>query len=178
MKTELAGNAYDDTAMEDGGAQAGAHQWRLFYAGHATTDRHPSPRDHRLPDSVNVDQSKPRNFVGADGESLKHYGNAKVRMKMRNGKHVSNTVQVMNVCRPLHSVSTITDNEYDMLFTKKAGIVVPAGAFDEILKKVKRVAEYPRKGGLYIAEMTVKDPAKRDSASGSPATFAGQGAGR
>ncbi len=131
-----------------------------------------------LPDTVSVDQSDPRDFTGADGAPLKHFGNAKVRMKMRNGKHVSNTVQVMNVCRPLHSVSTITDNEYDMLFTKKAGIVVPAGAFDEILKKVKRVAEYPRKGGLYIAEMTVKDPAKRDSASGSPATFAGQGAGR
>ena len=134
------------------------------------------PRD--LPDSVRVMQERRRNFVGAGGEGLKHYGSAKVRMRHANGQHTSNTFQVMNVIRPLHSVSTITDNDHDFLFTKKCGFVVPAGVFDEILKKVKHIAEYPREGGLYVAEMTCMDPEAKSEPSGGPATFAGRGASR
>ena len=84
----------------------------------------------------------------------------------------------MDVCRPLHSISTITDNDYDMLFTKKGGTVVPAGVFDEIMATVKRVAEYPREGGLYVAKMVIKDPDAKNPSTARPTTFAGQGAGR
>ncbi len=84
----------------------------------------------------------------------------------------------MNLRRPLHSVSTITDNDYDMLFMENKAVVVPAGSFDKILAMVKHVAEYQREGGLYVAEMTVKDPDAKDSGTLSPAPFAGQGAGQ
>ncbi len=134
------------------------------------------PRD--LPSTVKVDQSKIRNFIGVGGGRIKHFGSAKVRMQQENGKHMSNNFQVMDVCRPLHSISTITDNDYDMLFTKKGGTVVPAGVFDEIMATVKRVAEYPRKGGLYVAKMIIKDPDAKKPSTAKPATFAGQGASR
>ena len=59
----------------------------------------------------------------------------------------------------------IADNGHDMLFTKECGFVVPAGAFNKILDKIKHIAEYPREGGLYVAEMIVKDP-DQDSGPG------------
>ncbi len=134
------------------------------------------PRD--LPSTVKVDQSKIRNFIGVGRGRIKHFGSAKVRMQQENGKHMTNNFQVMDVCRPLRSISTITDNDYDMLFTKKGGTVVPAGVFDEIMATVKRVAEYPRKGGLYVAKMIIKDPDAKKPSTAKPATFAGQGASR
>ena len=134
------------------------------------------PRD--LPDTVKVDQNNIRNFIAADGQPITHFGNAKVRLQQENGKHTGNTFQVMNVCRPLHSVSMITDNDYDMLFTKTGATVVPAGVFDKILAVVKHVATDPRQGGLYVAEAIVKDPDALDPDPRSPAPSAGQGAGQ
>ena len=85
--------------------------------------------------------------------------------------------QVMGVTRPLHSVSMICDgassgNKHNMLFTEDFGVVVPAGVFDEVLKRCKHIATYPREGGLYVAEMIVKTP------MASPAPFAGQRQGQ
>ena len=130
------------------------------------------------PDSVKVDQRRIRNFHGAGGEGLKHFGTAKVRLQHQNGGHTSNNFEVMNVCRPLHSVSMICDNECDMLYKKDCAYVVPEGVFDQILAMCKIIAEYPRKGGLYVAEVTVKDPDAKNSSPASPASFAGPGAGR
>ena len=44
--------------------------------------------------------------------------------------------------------------QHDVLFTNQLGVVVPAGVVDEILKRVKPIATYPRKGNLYCAKMT------------------------
>ena len=128
-----------------------------------------------LPDSVVVEQERLRNFVGAGGESLKHYGKAKVTMKQKSGGHVTNTFQVLDVIRPLHSVSMITDNDFDMLFKKGCAYVVPEGAFDKILAVTKKVAQYPREGGLWVTEMVVEEPEADPAAA---ASFAGQGAGQ
>ncbi len=128
-----------------------------------------------LPDSVVVEQERLRNFVGAGGEGLKHYGKAKVKMQQRNGGHVTNTFQVLDVIRPLHSVSMITDNDFDMLFKKGCAYVVPEGAFDKVLAVTKKVAEYPREGGLWVTEMVVKDPGADPA---QLASFAGQGVGQ
>ena len=88
--------------------------------------------------------------------------------------------QLMGVTRSLHSVPMICDgagskgaNKYNMLFTEDFGVVVPAGVFDEVLKTCKKIAAYPREGGLYVAEMVVKP-----ASIGSPAPFAGQRQGR
>ena len=136
------------------------------------------PKD--LPDTSKVDQTHQRNLVDASGNRLKHFGRAKVRLRHANGKNTTNNFEVMNVCRPLHSVSMITDNEFDMLFTKTKGIVVPAGVFDEVIAMIKDriVAEYPRKGGLYVTEVVVTDPDAKRPDDARPATFAGPGASR
>ena len=128
-----------------------------------------------LPDSVIVEQERLRNFVGAGGESLRHYGQARVKMQQKNGGHVTNTFQVLDVIRPLHSVSMITDNGFDMLYKRGCAYVVPEGAFDKILAVTKKVAEYPREGGLWVTEMVVKDP---EADPAKPASFAGQGVGQ
>ena len=131
-----------------------------------------------LPDDVVVRQVETRNFVGPNGQPIDHFGEAIVRLEQPDGSHVSMNTQVMGVTRPLHSVSMICDgagsgNKHNMLFTEKAGYVVPAGVFDEILKTCKHIATYPREGGLYVADMIVKPPNV-----GSPAPFAGQRQGR
>ena len=139
-----------------------------------------------LPDSVQVTQCDERLFVGAQGGGIDHYGEAQVRLQQEDGSHITNTFQVLDVCRPLHSISMIADNGHDMVFTKKCGIVVPEGVLDEVLARVKHIAEYPRTGGLYVAEMMVEAPrqqlkptaAQSSKSDGSPATFAGQGRGR
>ena len=111
-----------------------------------------------LPDSVKVVQREERHFSDAQGGGIEHYGESQVRLEQKDGSHISNTFQVLDVCRPLHSISMIADNDHDMLFTKECGFVVPAGVSKEVLDKVKHVAEYPREGGLYLAEMIVTDP--------------------
>ena len=133
-----------------------------------------------IPNSVEVVCDQVRNFNGAGGEAIKHWGRASVRMEQEDGRHISQEVQVMEVTRPLHSISTVCDNEHDVVFTKTEGLVLPAGLLDEVLAMVRNkvVAKYKRKGGLYVAKMKVKDPrAKRPSpAKASP--FAGRGANR
>ena len=114
------------------------------------------------------------NFVGPNGQPIEHFGEAAVRLQQADGGHVSMRTQVMGVTRPLHSVSMICDgdrakNKHNMLFTEGFGVVVPAGVFDEVLKRCKHIATYPREGGLYVAEMIDKTPG-----SSSPAPFAGQ----
>ena len=132
-----------------------------------------SPRD--LPGTIVVDKTtESRRFVGANGETITHWGNAKVRLQQSNGNHMCNIFQVMDVCRPLHSVSMIADQGYDTVFTKTGAVVIPAGALDHIIAQVNHVATYKRMGGLYVAEVIPKDPAKAEPAR----PFAGQGRSR
>ena len=84
--------------------------------------------------------------------------------------------QVLGVTRALHSVSQICDKEQDMLFTKDMGYVVPKGVFDDVLAKCRHIAEYPREGGLWVSEMTVKIP--QPPGDQQPAPFAGRGRDR
>ena len=125
-----------------------------------------------LLDSVGVLSVKLRSFNRAGGETIKHYGRATVRMQQEDGQHISQEVQVMEVTRPLHSISMVCDNDFDVVFMKTEGLVIPAGLLDEVLAVVKQetFAKYRRKGGLYVAKMRVKDPrAKRPSpAKASP----------
>ena len=135
-----------------------------------------------LPSSVEVNDDKLRNFNGAGGEPSKHFGRATVRMEQEDGQHTSQEVQVMEVTRPLHSISMVCDNDFGVVFTKTEGLVIPAGLLNEVLAIVRQRkqvrATYTRKGRLYVGKMRVKDPrAKRPSpAKASP--FAGRGTTR
>ena len=101
-----------------------------------------------IPDSVVVVCDQVRNFNGAGGEPTKHWGRASVRMQQEDGKHISQEVQDMEVTRPLHSISTVCDNEHDVVFTKTEGLVLLAGLLDEVLSLVREkvLAKYKRKG--------------------------------
>ena len=98
-------NVIDEAFDEDGEVLAATEQVKTFVTADAA-----HPKD--LPDSVEVEKNdRERNFIGAKGEATDHYGNAKVRLQQQDRKHLGNVFQVMDVCRPLHSVSKITDND-------------------------------------------------------------------
>jgi hypothetical protein len=131
-----------------------------------------------VPETVKVVKRKgrSRNFTGAGGGRIKGYGTAQVELVQPNGKRMKSTTEVADVVRPLHSVGCITDNDHDMLFKKGCAYVVPEGVFDEVLKRVEHVATYPREeGGLYVTEVTVRDPKARKAAATG---FGGPGQGR
>jgi hypothetical protein len=96
-------------------------------------------------------------------------------MQQEDGQHISQEVQVMEVTRPLHSIPMVCGNDFDVVFTKTEGLVIPARLLSEVLAIVRQKkhvrATYKRKGGLYVAKMRVKNPAKA-----SP--FAGRGTTR
>ena len=112
-----------------------------------------------LPGSVEVTKSaKTRNFVAANGDPINNHGEAITNLEQESGAKVQNIFQVADVSRPLHSVSKICDAKHEMLFTADGATVVPAGALSRFLGSVRRVANYPRRGGLYVAKMKAKDP--------------------
>ena len=81
------------------------------------------------------------------------------------------TVQVAEVCRPLHSVSKICDGagdvHHEMLFMQDQAVVVPAGTFSKFMEKekVKIITTYPRRGGLYVQKVKVRDPSAGNGVS-------------
>ena len=81
-----------------------------------------------LPGSTRVEKKEGnvRNFVGANNSPIKHYVAARVRLELGDDRHIQNEFQVADVCRPLHSISTVTDEGFDVLFRKGEGTVVPA----------------------------------------------------
>ena len=100
-----------------------------------------------------------RHFTGAGGDVIERHGSATTKMTGTKGSVACNW-ELADVTRSLNSVSLICGAEQgpgkaDVLFTNKKGVVVPPGAVEEILQKYKPIAEYSRKGGLYIAEMTL-----------------------
>ena len=132
-----------------------------------------SPDD--IPAGVMVEQPDDlRDFVGAGGHNIKHYGKAKIMMEQEDGKELIGTVQVADVVRPLHSVSRIADTKKEILFTADEAVVVPAGTLSKLLKELDVVARYPRKGGLYVSRMKVRNP----DAAAKKTGFGRQGEGR
>ncbi len=74
------------------------------------------------------------------------------------------------VSRPLNSVSKIAGpmgpvGKQDVLFNNNSCYIVQPGAVAAIMKVIKAVAEYPREGNLYLAELELS-------------SFAGQGSAR
>ena len=101
-----------------------------------------------------------QDFVGAGGDKIRRHGTCKILMRDGNGRKISTNWQVADVSRALHSVSDITgpeegDGLHDVLFNNKKCVVVPHGVVNAILKKVEATTEYRRKGGLYVADMTL-----------------------
>ncbi len=119
-------------------------------------------------DAEIIDNSSGRHFVGANNTKIEKYGSCMTKLEQEHGEIDCNW-QVADVARPLHSLSKVAGPEdgngkQDILFNNRKGYVVPPGIVDEIMKRVKPVAEYNRKGGLYVAEMVMSSFPRQDQA--------------
>jgi len=97
-------------------------------------------------------------FHGANNSPIRRFGHAVTRMK--NGSmDVGCGWQVAEVTRPLNSVADVCGpiehdlGHQDVLFNNKTCFVVPPGVVAAIMKHMTAVAEYPREGNLYLAEV-------------------------
>ncbi len=113
-----------------------------------------------IPDGTNVaPNTSGENFSGAGGETIIKHGSCLTMMTGQHGQ-VGCQWQVADVTRPLNSVSQVTGpydgpGEHDVLFNNQTCVVVPPGIVKQILQQVKPLAEFPRDGNLYVAEMTL-----------------------
>ena len=87
---------------------------------------------------------------------------------MGNGQTINNVVQVADVTRALHSTGLICDTKKEVLFTQTEAVVVPAGTLSKFQGTIKKLAEYKRKGGLYVAKMKVRRRVQPGSPKASP----------
>jgi len=114
-----------------------------------------------LPDGVEVvPNDTGTHFTGAGGGRIKRFGSCVTKLSSEHGD-VGCGWQLADVTRPLHSVSTVCGpqehptGKQDVLFNNKKCVVVPPGIVEEILKRVRPVAQYDRTGNLYVGEMTM-----------------------
>ena len=126
-----------------------------------------------------------RNLVNASGGDMDNFGEADVDLVQQDGATFSSTFTVTNATRPLHSTSQICDNKspacpdgHEMLYTQGVATVVPAGSLSKYLDKVRQIARYPRRGGLYVAKMKVRARGRRPSPKPKPERAPAQGFGR
>ena len=110
-----------------------------------------------------------QNFVGAGGERIPNEGEMQLNLEVPNGTErttpLRSTFQGAKVTRPLHSVSKICDEGFEVRFKKGAATILNANG--------KLVARYERKGGLYVATMRLKPPSPKKAL---PESFRRQGA--
>ncbi len=111
-----------------------------------------------LPQGVKVDPNLAgKHFPGAGGEAIEEFGACMTGLEGTHGR-AGCKWDVADGTRPTHSVSRIAgpaggDGNMDVLFNNKTCYVVPPGVVERIMREVKAVAEYPREGNLYVAEM-------------------------
>ena len=117
-----------------------------------------------IPGNVKTRQVIKRRFHGANNSSIEHCGEAVVQLVQGDGTVATSTVHVAEVCRPLHAVSVICDgppggeNKKELLYTDTEAVVVPGSSLSKFLAGCKRLAMYPRVGGLYVAKVKVRNP--------------------
>ncbi len=113
-----------------------------------------------------VPNDSEHHFVDAQGGRIKNHGTCKTVVVDANGKQIGCRWRVAGVSRPLHSVSCIAGpeegpGEAEAVFSNKRCVVVPPGIVDKIMQRVKPITEYRRKGGLYVAKMTLSGFARQ-----------------
>jgi len=133
-----------------------------------------------LPANVRIRNVVKRRFHGANNSPIEHHGEAVVQLVQEDGTVATSTVQVAGVCRPLHSVSVICDGpaggaKKEMLYIDTEAVVVPAGALSKFLATCKRLATYPRVGGLYVAKVKVRNPPSSAAVKSEDFTRPGRG---
>ena len=113
-----------------------------------------------LPAGIDVvPNTSGKHFSGASGDTIERFGDCRAQLTTLAGGEIDCGWDLAEVSRPLHAVSKITgpigDPKHDVLFSNRTCIVVPPGFVEHVLKYVKPIAEYPRQGNLYQAEMVM-----------------------
>ena len=104
-------------------------------------------------------------FVDAGGNRIQNQGESQLHMLEPGGKTTKSTFQVADVTRALYSVSKICDDGCEVYFTATEAVIT---------KNDVVVTRFVREGGLYVAEMQIKD----EPGNGEASPFIGQGATR
>lgn len=120
------------------------------------------------PDVVPAGAADDEHYVGANNSKIKRFGEATTSCAHKNGTFGIRW-NCAAVTRPLNSVSKIAGpagpvGKQDVLFNNNSCYVVQPGVVNAIMKVIKAVAEYPREGNLYLADLALT-------------SFAGQGSG-
>ena len=109
-----------------------------------------------LPEGVEPTGPVGKPFKNASDGDIKKFGQCDLLMKNKDTK-VGGRWTACEVFRPLQSVSVTTGpedgpGEQDVLFNNRLGVVMPPGLVNMILKHIKPIATYPRRGGLYVCD--------------------------
>jgi hypothetical protein len=103
-----------------------------------------------------VPNTSGKNFTGAGGDTILNHGTINTMCIGEHGK-VGCEWKVADITRPLHGGTQVTgpisNPRQDVLMNAEGVYVVEPGLVKEMLKKVKPVVEYKRKGNLYLAKM-------------------------
>ena len=107
-------------------------------------------------------------FHGANNSPIRRFGSAVTRMRNKT-MDVGCRWQVAEVSRPLNAVSEVCGpmgpvGLQDVLFNNNTCYVVPPGVVAKIMEHIQAVAEYPREGNLYLAEIELSSFARQDPA--------------
>ena len=124
-----------------------------------------NPR-HLPANAVVLPNTSGRHFNGANASHIENYGTCFTRLQdKKTNVRVDCDWSVGEVVRPLHAVCKLTGivdtPKHDVLFTAGRAVVVPHGHVEDLLKRVKPLMQYDRKGDLFVAKLTMS-------------TFAGQ----
>ena len=108
-----------------------------------------------------------RHFVGANKSRIENFGTCKTVLEGEHGEVGCNWC-LADVSRPLHSVSQVAGpfegpGLQDVVFNNRIAAVLPPGIVEKILKEVKPVATYPRKGNLYVSKMKMRSFGRQGS---------------
>ena len=96
-----------------------------------------------------------QNFIAANNHRIPNRGQMTLALRgegggSRKGREIKTTFQVATVSRPLWSVGRICDEGYDVKFMKDEALVMK--------KDGTVVCRFERRGGLYIAKMSLRNP--------------------
>ena len=105
-----------------------------------------------------------------------NHGKTQVEMETPEGQVINCPFEVADVTRPLHATGKICDASKEVLHTARGAVVVPAGALSKHLRSTKIIAKYPRRNGLHMGRLKMRNP-KAKSGDRTPG-FTRQGAKR
>ena len=112
-------------------------------------------------------------FHGVNNSPIRRFGHAVARMK-DGSMDVGCGWQVAEVSRPRNSVAEVCGpighevGHQDVLFNNKTFSVVPPGVVAAIMQQLTAVAENPREGNLYLAEVELSSFTRQAQVSGQP----------